>query len=80
MCIGSALDAIEAKYPVLSVCPFCQGKTSPNSHWGKCWVECHDCGARGPKFSMNYQDAQPGFERAIMGWDIGAGKSCSVTR
>jgi len=74
MSAGDDLADIEVLYPVLPKCPFCKGISSPNYHMGRCWVECHDCGARGPKFTMNFYDAQPGFKRAIIGWAIGAMK------
>lgn len=68
------LEEIEKLYPVIPKCPFCTAAASPNSHLGKCWVECHDCGARGPKFSMNFNDGVGAYQRAIIGWSIGAMK------
>lgn len=62
------LDEIERLYPVLPKCPFCNGYSSPNSHMGKCWVECDVCGARGPKFVMEFNDTKPAYVRAIMAW------------
>lgn len=68
------LAAIEAIYPDIPKCPFCGGPASPNSHWGKCYVECDQCGARGPKFEMAWSDAKPAYQRAIIAWHVGAGK------
>lgn len=58
MLSSEATILMEAKYPVLRPCPFCNGVSTPNSCGGLLWIECDECGARGKRFRIvDWEDA-----------------------
>lgn len=63
------LAEIEAEYPVITPCPFCGGVSSPNSNWNSVWVNCDECGAKGPVFTKMMFDPKPAYIAAIKAWE-----------